>query len=161
MPAALDVPRTRPSTSPLPRLGPVKGAMNHRSLWVPLGSACAVSASPSEEIIKLKVAIKHVKEGLAGGREQPVCRRGCPEGARGFQKQRQQPGASFPTSLCPPASRCRRGGSVPSRALAGGAQRARRCRVIKLSSLLSAEDSSQFSALLSFYLKLTFISDII
>lgn len=74
--------------------------MNHRSLWVPLGSACTVSASPSEEIIKRKVAIKHVKEGLAGGRE-PAYRRGCPRGARGFQKQRQQPGESFPTSSCP------------------------------------------------------------
>lgn len=75
--------------------------MNHRSLWVLLSSACTVSASPSEEIIKRKVAIKHVKEGLAGGRGQPVCRRGCPRGARGFQKQRQQPGESFPTSSCP------------------------------------------------------------
>lgn len=100
--------------------------MNHRSLWVPLGSACTVSASPSEEIIKRKVAIKHVKEGLAGGRGQPVCRRGCPRGARGFQKRRQQPGeASQPprvrVSSC--SQRCGRARShrVPYRSAVGSA----------------------------------------
>lgn len=98
--------------------------MNHGSLWVPLGSACTVSASPSEEIIKRKVAIKHVKKGLAGGRGQPVCRRGCPRGARGFRKRRQQPGESFPTSSCPPASSCSqraRSHCLPYRSAVGSA----------------------------------------
>lgn len=97
--------------------------MNHGSLWVPLGSACTVSASPSEEIIKRKVAIKHVKEGLAGGRE-PAYRRGCPRGARGFRKRRQQPGESFPTSSCPPASSCSqraRSHCLPYRSAVGSA----------------------------------------